>query len=801
MEAGQQAEPKALDLLVPPGYCHYVKGQCDRVFEETGEKSVFFAYPSTPEPIAAAIESCVSRLAGARSRFAWKTWKSLDVPGQTVFCEICENLRLSAVLVADVTTFNFNLMFEIGYAIGLGLPVLPIRDSNYLADRRVFDEIGLLDTLGYIDFFNSEQLASKLLKSVPAAKPLPRVPPVEFRESPLYLLRGPVPTEGTLRLMGAVKKSSILFRTYDPIETPRLSLHEARRQVAGSTGVIANLLAPERAKAQAHNAQCALITGIALASGKAVAMLQEGVNVQPIDYRDIVLPWTNPNNLPSLLHEVLAKALQFLQEGSSKQSKPLRGLLQKLDLGDVAAENEIPGLRQYFVTTGQSSQARQGHARLVIGRKGAGKTAIFYDVRNSVGKGHDRMVLDLKPEGHQFIRLREEVLDRLGSGLQEHTMVAFWNYILLGELARGALDADRHIARVDPVRSTDYAALAAVYERHDPGQDFDFSQRLLLQVDRIGRRLGKLTPEEVGPRLTQVVYSGDFRQLTDAVVRYLRTKTSVWLLVDNLDKGWPVKGTSSEDVLIVRALLDATRKLQHQLEAQRIGFECLVFLRSDIYEHLRRETPDKGKDTAIRLDWEDPATFEEIVARRIVSSTKLSGSFADMWHQLCTPLVDGQGSFSYILDRTLMRPRDLLQFLRSAVHVAINRGHARIEEEDLKYAEKGYSEDQLLALSFEISDTHPALRDVLYAFEGAPAEIPSAEVEDRLNYLSGVDSGEAIDLLMWFGFIGVVGPKGEARYSYHVKDNLRRLQFQVETGDALMVIHPAFRAALDVTVA
>ncbi|GAA4953399.1 P-loop ATPase, Sll1717 family [Actinoplanes utahensis] len=794
-------DPQAPSILIPPSYCHYASGQCDQSFDQSALKTVFFAYPSEPEPIASTIEAAVIKLEGRRSPYAWKTWKNMDVPGQTIFCEICRSLRTSSVVVADVTTLSFNVMFEIGYSLSLGLPVIPIRDPTFSADKRVFEEVGLLDTLGYIDFTNSDQLSGRLLEAVPAAKSLPNVPAQEFRQSPIYLLKGPVPTEGTIRLQSTIKKSSIRFRTYDPVETPRLSLHEARRQVAGSAGVIANLLAPQRTKALAHNAQCALISGMALGSGKAVAMVQEGVEVQPIDYRDIVLPWTNPNNLPALLHDVFARVFERLQEGTDRQQKTSQGLLQKLDLGDVAAENEISGLRQYFVSTGQSTQARQGHARLVIGRKGAGKTAIFYNVRTSIGRGHDRMVLDLKPEGHQFVRLREEVLDRLGAGLQEHTMVAFWNYILLGELARSALETDRNIAQVDPARNTPYNELAQIYEKHDPGLESDFSQRLLLQVDRIGRRLGSLKPEEVGPRLTQVVYSGEFRQLTDAVVKYLRLKQSVWLLVDNLDKGWPVRGTSSEDILIVRALLDATRKLQHQLEAQDVHFECLVFLRSDIYEHLRREIPDKGKDTAIRLDWEDASLFQEIVARRIEASTGLRGDFEEMWSHLCEPLVEGHGSFAYILERTLMRPRDLLQFLRAAVQTAINRSHTRVTEEDIIYAEKGYSEDQLLALSFEISDTHPKLRDVLYAFEGAPKTISISDVEDRLRSMNNIDGDElkaTIELLMWFGFLGVVSAKGEPRYAYHVKDNIRRLQFQTEVADASLVVHPAFRAALDI---
>ena len=793
---------QTLPLMTPPDYCDYAAGPCDQIFgEEETPESVFFAYPGSPEQIAVAVETAVAKLRQARPVWTWKTWKELPVHGQTVFCEICKAARRSITVVADVTTLNFNLLFEIGYTLGLGVPVIPIRDTNFQADRRAFEELGLLDTLGYVDFTNSDELRRKLLERLPGTALAP-VPVHDFRESPIYVLKGPIETEGAIQMMSALKKSGIHFRTYDPVETPRLSLHEARRQVAGSRGVIANLLEPARAKAPQHNAQSALICGLALAQQKAIAMVQEGSVAQPIDYRDIVQTYTNPNNISGLLQPTLRRTLESLQEvsiGSAKQTN----LLQTIDLGDVAAENEISGLREYFVVTGQATQAKQGHARLVVGRKGSGKTAVFYDVRNSIGRSNDRLILDLKPEGHQFTKLRELVLDRLGPGMQEHTMVAFWNYILLGEIARKALDQDARIATRDPGRYETYKRLSDIYLQHDPGGDFDFSQRLLMQVDRISRTLGSTPVNEVGARLTQAVYSGSFRELSEAVSDYLKTKESVWLLVDNLDKGWPVRGTSPIDILIVRSLLDATRKLQHQLEANDVQFECLVFLRSDIYEHLREDTPDKGKDTAIRLDWEDPEVFAEIVRRRLQSSGELQGTFREMWPNICAPLIDGQDSFAYMLDRTLMRPRDLLQFLRSAMHIAINRGHARIEEDDLIQAERSYSEDLLLTTSFEIGDTYPEYAELLYAFENSLAAMPVQDARDRLELLADVPRDQVehvLELLIWYGFLGVSSSlQAKERYSFDIQGNMRRLLYPLTTGDAQVVIHRAFRAALEIT--
>lgn len=787
-----------MDLFTPPQYCQYADGECDQQFSESTLKNVLFAYPGQPSIIAGTIEKAVEVLRSTSRKWNWITWKMLPTAGQIIFCEICKAARDSATVVCDVTTLNFNVLFELGFAIGLGLPVLPIRDTTYQVNQRNFDALGLLDTLGYIDFANSEQLREQLVSRLPGVA-LPEAASRIHRDTPLYLLKGPIETEGALQLSSTLKKSGLRFRSYDPVETPRISLGEARRQVAASVGVIANLLNPGRSDAATvHNGQCAVICGMAMAQQKIVVMLQEGEAVQPIDYRDVVKPYPNPKRIPTLLERPLRTVVDALQAASeTSESRPI-GLLHKVDLGDVAAENEIVGLRSYFVSTGPALQARRGHARLVVGRKGSGKTAIFYDVRQHAGHGNDRLVLDLKPEGHQFTRLKESVLERIAPGLREHTMVAFWNYILLCELARKALDKDRNTARVDPDRYARYSRLATVYERHDQGWDADFSQRLVRQVDGITSKLSAMDVREIGARLTEVIYKGDVRELNDAVGEYLRTKESVWVLVDNLDKGWPVHGTTEIDMLIVRSLLSATRKLQHQFEANDIELKCLVFLRSDIYEHLRTEVPDKGKDTALRLDWEDPELFKEIVRRRMASSTGTNECFADMWPLLCDPLVGTQESFSYFAERTLMRPRDLLQFLNRAIDVAINRGHERVETEDILQAEKSYSEDILLATMSEILDTHPEYNDILYTFQGAPASMSLDEVSDRLQ-AAGVSDDSAVELLIWFGFLGVSSPTfPDVKYSYAVQDNIRRLMYPLENLDGMLVVHPAFRAALDI---
>jgi hypothetical protein len=234
-------------------------------------------------------------------------------------------------------------MFEIGFAVGLGLPLIPIRDSTYSVDRREFEELGALDTLGYVDFTNSSNLLREIRDRLPG-RPVHVVETDLAFDSPLYVVPGPMKTEGDIRLMSAIKKSRTRFRTYDPVESPRLTLSEAHRQVSRSVGVIAHLISSKREGARVHNALCALVCGIAMAQQKVVVMLQEESEAQPIDYRDVVRRYEKPQQIVGLIEEPLLLIHEEIQTRRLPGRPVPINLLHRLDLGDPAAENESAAL-------------------------------------------------------------------------------------------------------------------------------------------------------------------------------------------------------------------------------------------------------------------------------------------------------------------------------------------------------------------------------------------------------------------------------------------------------------------------
>ena len=172
------------DIRIPPSFCEYAAGPCDQKFLGMLPSQAIFLFGQQPQEISSTIEAAVEKLRTMMSMKRWISWKNLDVPGQIIFCEICKAMRFSEMVVADVTTLNFNLMFEIGCAIGLGLPVLPIRNARFVEDKHQFDELGILDTLGYLDFQTSNDIKDHLIANPNRARLAANVPALN-NESPL----------------------------------------------------------------------------------------------------------------------------------------------------------------------------------------------------------------------------------------------------------------------------------------------------------------------------------------------------------------------------------------------------------------------------------------------------------------------------------------------------------------------------------------------------------------------------------------------------------------------------------------
>jgi energy-coupling factor transporter ATP-binding protein EcfA2 len=348
--------------------------------------------------------------------------------------------------------------------------------------------------------------------------------------------------------------------------------------VSESLAVIVTLLSNEATDAFFNNLRAAFLAGIAFGLEKNTLIFQEADQTPaPIDYRDFVSTYKHPQDVDKYINELVPQVAEGLQTYSAR---PLasKGLLARLDLGDPAAENEATRLAEYYLETDEFRRVLAGGVQLVVGRKGSGKTTLFFRVRDILRENKAHVVLDLKPEGHQLKRFKELVLGRLSEAVQEHATAAFWEYVLLLEICYKVLEKDRQRHVNDHTLYEGYRKLEDLYARDElTGGDADFSERMIRLVHRMSDEFsdklhGDVSNYLTAGEVTQLIFKTEIPELRDELVSYLHKKEGVIVLFDNIDKSWPTHGIETVDILILRGLLNAGRKLGQMFQERGIDF-------------------------------------------------------------------------------------------------------------------------------------------------------------------------------------------------------------------------------------
>lgn len=765
------------------------------------KESAFYAYASTPAEIGQTIEQAVTAV-NINSKVEVKTWKALDIPGHFISEKVLEGIDSCDVMLADISVLNFNVTYEIGYAIGKRKRVLLTKNRSIRESNPTIREVGIFDTLGYKEYQNSNELC-RFIDSANHSNAL-NIPSRINNKSPVYLLEGLYKTDWATRIVSRIKKARFLFRSFDPNEQPRLSANDAIDQVSQSHGVVVPLLSSNAVGSEIHNMRGAFISGLADGMDRALCILQEGDDPVPLDYRDFVCTTHHPNDINEYIAEFAAKVAEAFQQDTNIAVTSGDTFLQSLDLGSTSAENEMRTLESYYLKTDQFLKSLRGEANIVVGRKGAGKSAIFLQVRDRERHKKGNIVLDLKPDGYKLIKFKELILAFLEEGTFQHTIMAFWEYVLLLEICYKILEKDREQHKHDHTLYEPYRALADTYNADGYETEGDFSERMGSLMEKISTEYRSKHGDKTNVRLsaselTEMLYCHDLRDLTKQVIEYMEHKEVCWLLFDNIDKGWPTSGLEHEDLLIIRGLIDATKKIERQFGKSNLIVNTIVFLRNDVYELLVKETSDRGKEASVLLDWTDPDLLRELVRLRIViNNINGDNKFESLWPKIFVSHYKGEDSSQYLIDRSLMRPRFLLNLINQCKSFAINLNHDRVLEEDIEKGLTAYSTDLLTDIGYEINDVENNVDDVLYAFIGSKAQISQSDIFNSLADF-GVDEkffNKIFDLLLWYGFIGLL-VNDEPKYIYDFNYSMKLMSGIIKSkGDVGFLINPAFWPAL-----
>lgn len=768
--------------------------------------SAFFAYPSKPQEIGQTIEQAIKLSNASSPSIQLHGWPANDISGIPITKPIFEKIADCKYLAADITYLNENVVFEIGYAIGQGKRCLLYKNSSLKGETQTATEVGIFDTLGYDEYENSQELLS-LLSRRSDFDPFHTADALDTA-APVYLVEPPKRSDAFGVLVSRIKKARWKYRSFNPAEDVRMAAADAIRHTTSSAGVVVILVADHVADARVHNLRSLFVAGIAHGMDVPLLILHDHEYSPPLDVRDISRKFKYPDDIGDLVQDFSLEITEYVQK-TDHHSAPDPSLLEKLRLGDPTAENEMTTLGDYYLATDEFQRAARGEVNLVVGRKGTGKTALFLQLRDRKRADKQNVVVDLKPEGYQLIKLKEKVRTLLTQGSQKHLITAFWEYILLLEIAYKVLEKDQKVHLRDHRLTQRYQELKEAYDLDDIRlNQGDFSERLLkisydlaqtVNTQSVADPDGQLDTR----KLTDVLYKHNLPKLIEKLSEYLAYKKDIWLLFDNIDKGWNVEGVDEYDVLVLRSLIDASRKLERDFRKKDLVCHSIIFIRDDVYTLLMGGSSDYGKEMRASLDWSDPTILASVLNNRISNSTDTHPGQLSI-SNLAVSHVAGEATIDFLVERSLMRPRNLLKLFKYAVGYAINFKHDRIEVGDLERAEEVYSQDLVIEADRELSDVLPRASKLIYEFIEEPVEMSRSKLLEIINRRVGdpEDIPQIIDFLIYFGILGVRnGGTGDVEYIHNVHYNPELIYAKMRRwGEATrFVVNPAFVPALELT--
>lgn len=762
-------------------YCSVANGNCpESNIEFRGSRSCFLAYPFTPE----CIESMERLRQDLLERQNIQAILPTDVlEGGIVFCKLCKEIYASNFTLSEVTSLNRNVLFEHGYAIGVRRHGLLLRDKTKIAE-----EFSLLKDVEQVYYENRIDILNHLAKfeideKDPVERPLRLIGMCQTcdedeRQDLIYFLKNGSRSDAIRNIDRFLRKQNI-FQVIDdnPNDMAGHEVHQYCKRIQQARYIIAHFVSDDRKGHQTLNARVAFLIGLAMGLGKRILILQERpVGKKMIDLKGIIQEYDRESvamlSVQGWLKdkEEYVVAYKELQKRSGREKKQKTVELRSLDLGPVAAEKDLD-LPQYFVETPYYKRAQTGDRTLFLGRRGSGKTAMFRILSEEL-RTPNSVVVQIAPRDYELIKLEGFLVGKFSTAHWKFVYGSIWKNVLLAEIIQAIVEQHKPYL---PISET-LNQLVQFRDKNKELFELSFPDRLTNLIEQ----LQTLTPQDQidqnEQQVEQTLKSIRFREMEKMLEKFVRDKP-VFVLIDHLDENWSTE--NEQTCLLLAALINEADRLNTYLIP---GLRIIVFLRSDIFDVVKLRDSEIDKRSKDTIQW-SPALLKEVVAKRIANAKGLdlaNRTSEEVWYGVFCNQVNEEDTISYITNRTLLRPRDILQFCSRCLEEAQNQRHDYVLEDDVLRAEEVYSEDKILDLYREYYISHPDLIELLWLFNRLPQEIEEQTIieiikkmqnnprlaKEASKWINDYSAEQLLEFLYNIGFIGVKSSDNQLLYSY-----------------------------------
>lgn len=456
--------------------------------------------------------------------------------------------------------------------------------------------------------------------------------------------------------------------------------------------------------------------------------------------------------------------------------------------------------------------------RIVVGRTGSGKTALLEYIRaNSVIS--DQAELAAETTIFDYIKNNKFINNLMQNNVDLKIFFkALWNHVILvkiisllkenkdffAKLRNKYRELEKYIDKYEAVFFTD-EALNTITETFQN----DMEEKLNFKVLSVAGGVNAERKIEIQGQ-TNAYVNQELLSKQRKIIEYLKNdfkwdkQKKIFISVDDLDKSWITDFKIKYG--FINSLMDSIREF---LPLQNL--KIIISIRTDILEgvyqnNFRQE--EKDLSLLLPLEW----SKEEI---RNLLDKRITHLLKDKYQKLISPkledvfnfTISGEKADEFILNRTMLRPRDAIDFINKCFSAA--NGKTVIQIHELTTAEEYYFDSRKKALKDEWKAVYPEVdtyvdillrfvkkqtfnTDVLHKLKNDIKEslIATNNMDDMIVQKAVEDKDVIQDLLeIWFkiGVVGIRKDKNIILYSNFSKRHLNVVDYSKD-----FYIHPLF---------
>lgn len=464
-------------------------------------------------------------------------------------------------------------------------------------------------------------------------------------------------------------------------------------------------------------------------------------------------------------------------------------ILDWIDIGKVSAERD-DHLSHYFYDNGVLQNVINSPTSfLILGRKGAGKTAVFKYLQENYQnyiKENDILVALSFEDYNWRVHATLETPEAAESLAYKQS----WRFVLLVEAikaieansAKGAFPLPRKIQHakklLEKLFSSPVPSIGQII-----GKKILSLSRLKLPTGSLDLETGNLDEVSVSTgeiEFNEVQESKDLKSvlsnnierlielLDTAISDSLPLPVSVFICFDRIDEAWdPVSVDLSKKV--IAGLIGAADSITQKYSG---AIRPIIFLREDIFEVLPINDSNKlREDCGSLLKW-DRTALESVALKRInyfaqQNEIGIITSIDDLFDK--KEMRQRTRPFNYILKRSMMRPRDVICFLKKTID-SMKEKHSdpfldldlpptKIEADLIYEAEPSYSEWLKQEIVDEWAVQYPRIKNLLDVIQNLgstnlSSDAFEAQLQAELPSLGNSECYESIRFLFENSILG-----------------------------------------------